>query len=250
ENAHQTNHGTESSPVRGTRNRMLYHNRFNLDIGSGGASIGGQRSGGAIIHDNEITGARTPEYPGLGGPHVFREYLRAAVWGFAQGSNPWDVNVNGGQLFESGTATSASVMGVMEDTTKHWRLSQWKGYSITDLDAPHPFNGSVITDNTARQITYKTNDEPDVPLDYRHNIRPGHRYEIHKIDVALDQGGVGKGDLIRDVTINRVLVPKNTTCNCEQWPHQQSEPLFEWNNTNYDGSPSVWPAVIDWDPSE
>ena len=69
-------------------------------------------------------------------------------------------------------------------------------------------------------------------------FRPGHRYEIHKIAyIALDQGGVGKGDLIRDVNINGKLVPKNTTCNCNQWPHQQSEPLFEWNNTNYAGSP-------------
>ena len=158
--------------------------------------------------------------------------------------------MNGGQLFESGTATIGSVMGVVKDRTKNWMPGQWEGYSITDLDAPHPFNGSVITANTSTTITYERNDEPDVPGGQWHNIRPGHRYEIHKIDIALDQGGMGKGDLIRDVNINGVLVPKNTTCNCNQWPHQQSEPLFEWNNTNYDGSPSVWSAVIDWNPSE
>jgi hypothetical protein len=61
---------------------------------------------------------------------------------------------------------------------------------------------------------------------------------------------VGKGDLIRDMNINGVLVPKNTTCNCNQWPHQQSESLFEWNNTNYDGSPSVWSAALALYPSE
>src|SRR5205807_7367401 len=199
ENAHHTNHGTEAAPVRGTRDRMLYHNRFNLDAGSQGASIGGQRSGGAIIHDNETTGARPTTYPSLSDPEVFRETLRADAWGFAQGSNPWDVNVNGGQLFESGTATSGSVVGVVKDTTKHWATNRWKGYSITDLDAPHPLNGSVITANTATSITYLRNDEPDVPRDQWHNIRPGHRYEIYKIDIGLDQGGVGKGDLIRDV---------------------------------------------------
>ncbi len=250
ENAHHANHGTEANPIRGTRNRMLYHNRFNLDIGSLGALIGGQRSGGAIIHDNETTGAPPGTYPSLGNPAVYRESNRATAWGFAQGSNPWDVNVNGGQLFESGTATIGSVIGVVKDTTKHWMPGRWVGYSITDLDAPHPFNGSVITANTSTTITYKRNDEPDVRPSQWHNIRPGHRYEIHKIDIALDQGGVGKGDLIRDVNINGVLVPKNTTCNCKQWPHQQSEPLFEWNNTNYDGSPSVWSAAIPGNPSE
>ena len=118
ENAHHANHGTEANPIRGTRNRMLYHNRFNLDIGSLGAFIGGQRSGGAIIHDNETTGAPPGTYPSLGNPAVYREFNRAAAWGFAQGSNPWDVNVNGGQLFESGTATIGSVIGVVKDTHK------------------------------------------------------------------------------------------------------------------------------------
>ena len=127
---------------------MLYHNRFNLDIGSLGALIGGQRSGGAIIHDNETTGARPTTYPSLGNPAVFRENTRAATWGFAEGSNPWDVNVNGGQLFESGTATIGSVMGVVKDSTKHWMPGRWEGYSITDLDAPHPFNGSAIPAGT------------------------------------------------------------------------------------------------------
>jgi len=164
---------------------MLYHNRFNLDIGSLGALIGGQRSGGAIIHDNETTGARPTTYPSLGNPAVFRENTRAATWGFAEGSNPWDVNVNGGQLFESGTVTTGSVMGVVKDSTKHWMPGRWEGYSITDLDAPHPFNGSVITANASTTITYERNDEPDVPGGQWHNIRPGHRYEIHKMTSLL-----------------------------------------------------------------
>ena len=98
---------------------MLYHNRFNLDIGSLGALIGGQRSGGAIIHDNETTGARPTTYPSLGNPAVFRENTRAATWGFAEGSNPWDVNVNGGQLFESGwwQWCTASVRNICYDRT-------------------------------------------------------------------------------------------------------------------------------------
>jgi len=118
-------------------------------------------------------------------PPSFARIPARLLGGFAEGSNPWDVNVNGGQLFESGTATIGSVMGVVKDSTKHWMPGRWEGYSITDLDAPHPFNGSVITANTSTTITYKRNDEPDVPGGQWHNIRPGHRYEIHKMTSLL-----------------------------------------------------------------
>ena len=94
---------------------------------------------------------------------------------------------------ESGTATIGSVIGVVKDTTKHWTPGRWVGYSITDLDAPHPFNGSVITANTSTTITYKRNDEPDVRPSWWHNISSWHRYEIHKISyIALDQGRSGQ----------------------------------------------------------
>jgi hypothetical protein len=159
---------------------------------------------------------------------------------FAQGSNPWDVNVGNGQLFDSGITTNwvrNAAYGVLTDSTKNWTVGHWAGYSISNVNPNRtsqvpggPYLGSVILSNDATTITYLGNFEADVPTPFWITFAVGDPYEIHKIDTALDTGGRGKGDLLRNVNVNGVLLPRNTTCNCVAWPHQQQEPSFAWNN--------------------
>ena len=230
------NHGTEAAAVRGTRAFEIYHNKINYTFMR--APLG-SRSGNHIYHDNLFVGNAPPgNY--LGSDNTFRAYLRASNWGFAQGSNPWDVNVGNGQLFDSGMTTNwvrNAAYGVLTDSTKNWTVDQWAGYSISNVNPNRtsqipggPFLGSVIMNNDATTITYFGNFEGDVPTSEWITFAVGDPYEIHKIDTALDTGGRGKGDLLNNVNVNGVLLPRNTTCNCAAWPHQQQEPSFSWNN--------------------
>jgi hypothetical protein len=230
------NHGTEAAAVRGTRAFEIYHNKINYTFMR--ASLR-SRSGDHIYHDNLFV-RNAPTNNVLGADATYRAYNRATHWGFAQGSNPWDVNVGNGQLFDSGMTTNwvrNAAYGVLTDSTKNWTVDQWAGYSISNVNPNRisqvpggPYLGSVILSNDATTITYLGNFEADVPTPYWITFAVRDPYEIHKIDTAMDTGGRGKGDLLRNVNVNGVLLPRNTTCNCVAWPHQQQEPSFSWNN--------------------
>ena len=230
------NHGTEAGAVRGARAFEIYHNKINYTSVSPPLN---SRSGNHIYHDNLFVG-NAPSNNSLGADETFRAYNRATNWGFAQGSNPWDVNVGNGQLFDSGTTTGwvqNAAYGVLTDITKNWTVDQWAGYSISNVNPNRtsqipggPFLGSVIINNDATTITYIGNFEGDIPVYEWITFVVGDPYEIHKIDTALDTGGRGKGDLLNNVNVNGVLLPRNTTCDCVAWPHQQQEPSFSWNN--------------------
>ena len=50
--------------------------------------------------------------------------------------------------------------------------------------------------------------------------KAGDQYQIHKVLIALDQPGGGKGDLITGTT------PINSTTETAMWPHQALEPTY------------------------
>ena len=138
---------------------------------------------------------------------VFREFVRAGSWGFAQGTNPWDQNDTEGdgsfveghppKTFETGTATSASVRSnkgvTFGDNSKHWKPGQWKGYSVTNVSSPQKYFGIWIVDNTENTITHT---EGTQGLKFA----VGEKYEINRVVRALDQSGAGKGDLLKVTT--------------------------------------------------
>ena len=57
-----------------------------------------------------------------------------------------------------------------------------------------------------------------------HVWRAGDGYQIHRVQVALDQPGRGQGDLITGTP------PVNSRTGAAAWPNQQLEPSYSWNN--------------------
>ena len=60
------------------------------------------------------------------------------------------------------------------------------------------------------------------------NWNPGDGYEITKCLRTLDQAGLGKGDLLKNVK----GVNKNTRTNTQIWPRQINEPSVSYNNVH------------------
>jgi len=212
------NHGTEGGVMRGSRCEEIYDNHINCSLPwSGGAS----RSGGALVHDNIISGLPN-ETNTIFALRNYRETPARSysTWGIADGTSVWDVNATEADgshvdghppyLFNSGTVTRASVIsgttGTITDSTKHWTVNQWAGatgiYSIksTTPGATAYTLGSFILSNTATTITYYYYIGTDTPNHLIFNV--GDQYQIHKVNIMMDQCGRGKGDLITDASTN------------------------------------------------
>ena len=220
QNASPNSHGTEGGPQRGMRAREVYDNTFNWTIAHSGTLL---RSGSDLWHDNTWTGTEN----GNDYLAVMDDYrLDGAIgddltfWGIANGNNPWDANDPDG-LYESGTATGGSIgtnTATVSDSSKNWTPNQWAGYSVTNT-TPNAacFNhGSYIISNTGTAITYfyYSSGDRGAPLVFN----TGDTYQIYRVLVAVDQPGRGKGDLTCA-----------TAC-LHQWPNQQLEPCYAWNN--------------------
>jgi len=82
--------------------------------------------------------------------------------------------------------------------------------------SPCYLKSAFILSNTANTITYYYYSAGDrgPPLVFN----SGNEFSIHKVLIALDQNGRGKGDLINN--------------NFHAWPHEQQETCFSWNNEN------------------
>jgi hypothetical protein len=203
-------HGTESGIQRGQRCYQSYGNTIEH---TGPWSAAQQRSGSSIHHDNTFVGP-SPGNGVLGVLAIYREGQRAALWDWANGTNPWDLNYP--ELFDNGSATATGTNTTLIDTTKNWTPNQWVGFIVKNTTDGQ---GGLIQSNTATQLTYHAN-AYNMPLVFN----TGEAYEIRRIDRALDQCGSGKGDLIRGNP------PLNTTTGTRSWNHAQLEPCMAWNN--------------------
>jgi hypothetical protein len=219
------NHGTESR-WRGSRAYEVYDNTFNITVPWSG---GGQRSGTSLWHDNVFIGVK-PSNGSLCNLAVFREFRPTSDFGQAVGNNIWDANDTEGNgtfvkghaphLFESGTATTSAAGGRLIDNTKNWVPNQWAGYSIKRANINAGANIISNTSNTISYYYYTDNTGKFKPLIFN----AGHKYQIHKVLIALDQNGRGKGDLLSG---NPAI---NTSTGAANWPHQALEPCYSWNN--------------------
>jgi hypothetical protein len=208
-------HGTEIGLNRGSRCAEMYNNDFHWTVQI--SALGGIRSGGLITHDNAHDGVR----PGGGMTlQPYRIFIRFPdFWGGASGDNPWDNNVTEPDgthvdghppyLFESGTAGAGSNQTTIVDTTKNWTPNRWAGYTA-----------KRVSDNGIMTIAGNSNNRL---TGYYHSgygggvtWQVGDQYQIHRVLIALDQPGRGRGDLI-----NR---------NNPAWPHQALEPCYSWND--------------------
>jgi hypothetical protein len=142
-NCHPNSHGTEGGLSRGQRCWEVYHNTFNWTFAYPGA---GQRSGGALWHDNTYLGIEPGNRHHTNLP-VFRQSPARPhpVWGISDGTSVWDKNDTEGNgthvdghppfLFASvsatsGTTISGEVHGTFTDSTKNWAPNPYEGCQV------------------------------------------------------------------------------------------------------------------------
>lgn len=221
------NHGTENRQ-RGARAGEVYNNDFHF---TSSTPLGGVRTGAYLYHDNT--------FDGVEGSGLEFNYLRsvfaygsAADFWASTGDSPWDVNATEADgthvdghapyLFDSGTVTSGSTTTIV-DTTKNWTLNQWAQFTIKRVSDT---GISMIVSNTSDTltVTHTVTGEVSSP-----NWTAGDAYQIHKVLIALDQPGRGKGDLITG-GYNDPGSTLNSVTGTEAWPHQALEPCYSWNN--------------------
>lgn len=205
-------HGTESGGrYRSTRAVEIYNNVW---IGSdGGGAITYFRGGVGLVHDNAIYGFQGAKTPMLLLNN--RNTGSFTVWGGADGTNPWDVNVPGGP-FARGTVVSASPLTVTVAGTP-WSANQWSGYSIkrtTNVGNLVGNNFSEIASNSSNKITFAAASQNG-----NLQFSVGDSFEIWKVSQAFDQPGRWGGALLSAVVPSPP--PTNT---------QATSPWYQWNN--------------------
>jgi len=229
-------HGTEGGAARGQRASEFYDNTVKMTVPWSG---GGQRSGTSLWHDNLFIGIESQH--GHTNLANYRETPARpnSVWGIADGTSVWDQNDTDGNghyvegqppyVFASGTVTTASVIvestATITDSTKHWTVNQWAGYSIksTSSGSPSYTLGSYVISNTSNTITYYYYWAGDAKIHLTFNA--GNTYQIHRVLTMMDQNGRGKGDQVTGGT-----QPINTVTGTPFWTHVALEPCFSWNN--------------------
>src|SRR5215831_10262264 len=222
-NAGPAGHGTEGGPNRGQRCDQVYNNTFYWTISHAGRN---HRSGSTIWHDNTFLG-RDPGNQ----DHTDMPYYRQlglvsddlSNWGFADGANGWDWNDSHGRYF-SGTAASNTTISGATGTFRTGTTMTAHAYRGMQVRNDHVgsacyLHSAYISDNSTTRITYYYGGPGrGAPLVFH----TGNEFSIRKVLIALDQNGRGKGDLITDSSGPR------------DWPNQQQETCFSWNNKNTD----------------
>jgi hypothetical protein len=193
-------------------------------------SGGGIRSGSALVHDNRFTGTNIPSR-NVWSLANYRETSTRPynTWGIADGTSVWYVNAteaNGTHvdghppyLFDSGTVTGASVIfsgqATITDSTKNWMPNQW-GPGLYSIKSTSPSSssytlGAFFLSNTATTLTYFYYPADDAPDHLTFAV--GDEYQIHKVNIMMDQCGRGKGDLLTDLTaytVGTITLPRST----------------------------------------
>jgi hypothetical protein len=209
-------HGTETGRYRGGRAQELYNNDYHW---SSPANLYGIRSGTMIAHDNTFDGGRPSGY-GLQTYRTFHSF--DGVWKGADGRNKWDYNVtesdgvthidrHSSYLFNKGTISAASGNDParVTDRSKNWARNRWIGY---ELRRPSDGATAYISGNTNNTLTVRQWSPGPA------NWAAGNAYEIRRVLQAIDQPGLGAGDLLSGA---------NPT---PRWLHQVREGCWSWNN--------------------
>jgi hypothetical protein len=233
-------HGTEGGN-RGCRAVEVYDNTFDWSILFSAMA----RSGTALYHDNKWVGTGKSPTACHSSIAVFREdagVTSNCPYGFADGTGPFDQNDTEGDgsyvaghaphVFDSGTISTGGT-GTVTDSSKNWTTSKWAGYSIKQITSSatsYP-KGSYVDSNTNNKVTYRYYSSGDRGPTL--SFATGDSYQIHRVLIALDQVGRGKGDLLSGGIVD---APINTVTGGKSWPRQALEPAMSWNNVDVAGT--------------
>lgn len=203
------NHGLDTTGrARSCRSFEAYGNTLATSIASEFAVL--TRGGTAIVFSNHVSGS----FPGLMRMVNYRNTYKSFPWGQANGTNVWDQN--DATLYASGTHDGGDST-VLTDSTQSWSVNQWVGYSIQNMTANL---AGMVSSSTATTITCAPPKETVDQIRWTN----GHLYEIRRVIRAIDQPGVGLGDLLSGGS--DTVPPTPTT-----WPNQIDEPIHFWANT-------------------
>jgi hypothetical protein len=236
-------HGLDSSGrPRSGRSFEIYSNIFVNAADPGNGNAIGLRGGTGVMFSNTIVG-----YPSLCEFTVWRVTTPYGPWGSANGLNGWDTN---GSVDLTGTTTSATGSSSMQDTTKSWTPNQWVGglagnanvsFVIQDTSqgGTNEWTYGIIYSNTANTIWTSQSHDLNSSSTVYINWTNGDGYAIYPVYHCPDQTGLGyPSDLIADESNNGI--PSNTVTHAlSSWPHESSEPFYQWGNINSDTNMAI-----------
>lgn len=249
-NAMSNGHGTEGWPQRGMRAQQVYNNFF--DWGTTPASPiapGDMRSGNSIWHDNTVNSPNNPT------KLISIQYFRLTgakggtkdQWFVANGSNNWDkndpANADHPNGWFHGTVSKASFplgqttpktieftsdVPIGVDDLKGQQLRQDNSAALNWEKSTYIQSNSAYTPGgQAGTITYFFYGSGDGGPENLFNI--GDTFSTWKVLKALDQTGMGKGNLM--VIPNPFPTPPATPVPKVN-PQQMREVSYSWNNKN------------------
>lgn len=234
-------HGTDTSgPYRSGRWLAVYDNVFSSYTMGGG--VVWARGGTGVIFSNTCSGP----WPALLSPIIERMNMIQITFTNAYGLNPFDDNVTNAngtvKIFASGVNTAGSTTAgsdlVMTDPTAHWTPNQWVGYSICNSNAigslaNNSAAGGIVLTNDATSITVFNMEGGAGPFGPGDLFwTNGDIYLICQINHALDQPGVGQGNLLTTHPPGPLFTPV-------AWPQEVDTPWWMWGNTSNG-------VVLDW----
>lgn len=213
--------------VRSTRAFEVYGNIVTAPYWNTGWIV--MRGGTCVVFSNIVTG-----FTSLLAMGNYRTIEWNSGWNAANGLNPWDSNnpVMLCRLTNCGPNNAQDNYGysVITDTNYNWTLNQWttNGYIAVNLTQGGTNYGvwsaqqnyGAICTNSANSLTvipsawgpmYQTN---------------GDVFGVYEVASVFDGIGNGSGDLI---TTDAGGNPTNSTGGL--WPHEVSEPIYQWSNT-------------------
>jgi len=205
------NHGTESSGRwRGCFSMEIYRNVFERPDPKHWATVGGSRSGTAVIFENTVTGP----YDGFFPLDNYREWHAFPPWGACDGTGPYDLN--DGVVYDEGTHAGADGAPVLTAAGKRWTPNQWVGHAIHNTRRGDSVR---IVSNTADTISVVADSYPrkEGPFAWK----AGDPFKIMKAKACLD--GIGRG--------TGLLLSGDDEPAPRKWLEQAIEPLYAWKNT-------------------
>jgi hypothetical protein len=220
-NANMVTHGTESTGLnRGARFCEIYLNECRDE--KHWPNMIKLRSASAVIWSNTASGYRV-----LCVPDDYRNTDFLGFWGAANGINLLDKNEPGPILVVTHTGPAGSTNLIVAGAD--WKVNQWAGYSVIDINTQGTTNFGIIYSNTATEA-YLSDPQVHKPTVFN----TGDTIQFYKVVAALDMPGMGMSAKLSRGAGSKPLPP---------WPNQQIEPIYSWGNTLNGADGGVTPRI-------
>ncbi len=207
-------HGTAwTGRPRGMRQMEYYRNTMSY-VGVGDSGVG-FNSGVGFVFENIFTGYFN-QFVSLDVPRSWGG--GGGVWGFCDGSQPWDTN--DGTTYDSGTVTTGG-QSTFSDSRKSWTTNQWAGIALTNGT---PYSAHDVTQNSGQEITSNTAAQITMYSEGDAAFSSGDSYQILRATVCLDQPGRSGGSLYAGSSPSP-SAPANQTL----------DPIYEWGDYQASG---------------